>query len=478
MFSIPGFPQLRRAESQFLSKHAAILDIALRIGDVLTIIVAALAIHRIELGHFEVSVRYSYGLIQTVLLALVIFPAVGLYRGWRGERRLLEIGRLWGAWTAVIVVLLVTAWALKTTETHSRIASGAWFVAAGLMLTLERLLLRRVLGSIRARGVDVRRVLLVGGTQAGQRIVSAARKNAWMGLEVVGYISTPADQVDIVDIPCLGSMEEFAEQCRTPELDQVWIALPMGAENVIKQVLRQTLDVPVTVRLVPDFFGYELINHHATLLGGVPVITLRGSRVEGHAGVAKAIEDRLVASVLLVLLAPLMLLLAVGVKLSSPGPVIYRQKRHGLGGKEFDVWKFRSMRVHDEQSGTVTQATRTDQRVTRFGRFLRSSSLDELPQLFNVLKGDMSVVGPRPHAIEHNRQFGERLNGYMQRNGVKPGITGLAQVKGFRGETETLEKMSQRVECDIQYIKTWSVWLDLLILIRTPLAVLIGKGAY
>jgi Undecaprenyl-phosphate glucose phosphotransferase len=478
MFSIPGFPQLKRAESQFLSKHAALLDIALRIGDVLTIVVAALVIHRIELGHFEISVRYAYELIQTVLLAFVIFPAVGLYRGWRGERRLLEIARLWGAWAAVMVLLLVTTWALKSTGDHSRLAAGTWFAATGLMLTLERLVLRWVLRRVRARGLDVRRVMLVGGTQAGQRIVSATRKNAWMGLEVVGYISTLDDQVDIVGIPCLGSLDALAEQCRACALDQVWIALPMRSENIIKQVLQQTLDVPVTVRLVPDFFGYELINHHAALLGGVPVITLRGSRVEGHAGVAKAIEDRLLAIVLLILLAPLMVLLAVGVKLSSPGPVIYRQKRHGLGGKEFEVWKFRSMHVHAEQRGTVTQATRTDHRVTRFGRFLRSSSLDELPQLFNVLKGDMSVVGPRPHAVEHNKKFGERLNGYMQRNGVKPGITGLAQVKGFRGETDTLEKMSRRVECDIQYIKTWSVWLDLLILIRTPLAVLAGKGAY
>ncbi len=252
----------------------------------------------------------------------------------------------------------------------------------------------------------------------------------------------------------------------------------MRAEETIQKILHMTLDTPVTVRLVPDFFGYELINHHAAAVAGVPVITLRSSRVEGHAGVWKAIEDRSIALLMLLLLGPLMLLIALCVKLSSAGPVFFKQRRHGLGGREFEVLKFRSMRMHAEAKGEVTQARRDDARVTPLGRFLRSSSLDELPQLINVLRGDMSIVGPRPHAVEHNRQFSEKLQGYMQRHGVKPGMTGLAQIRGFRGETDTTEKMAMRVQCDIQYIKHWSIWVDLKIIFCTPFILLRRTNAY
>jgi Undecaprenyl-phosphate glucose phosphotransferase len=326
--------------------------------------------------------------------------------------------------------------------------------------------------------MDSRRVLLIGGTQAGQRILAAARSSAWMGLDVLGYVGTPYDQVEIVDSPILGDLSCLPKIVEEYAPDQIWIALPMRAEETIQKVLQLTLDTPATVRFVPDFFGYELINHHAVALAGVPVITLRSSRVEGHAGLIKAIEDRSIAFLLLVLLGPLMVLIGLGVKLSSSGPVLFKQKRHGLGGKEFNVLKFRSMHRHGEGQGEITQAKRNDTRVTPFGRFLRSTSLDELPQLINVLRGDMSIVGPRPHAVEHNQHFSERLRGYMQRHGMKPGMTGLAQINGFRGETDTLDKMARRVECDISYIKHWSLWLDISIILMTPYVLLKRTNAY
>lgn len=478
MLSIPGVPQLKRAESQFFSKHAALLDIVLRVSDVAVITVIALTVYGIQFGSFELALAYTSGLIRTVLLALVIFPATGLYRSWRGESRLQEIGRLWTAWVCVMVVQLLIAWALKTTEDYSRVAAGTWFILTGVVLTLDRLVLRWVLGRIRVRGVDSRRVLLVGGTQAGQRILAAARSSAWMGLDVIGYISTPYDQVEIKGSPMLGNVSCLSKAVEEHAPDQIWIALPMRAEETIQKILQMTLDIPATVRLVPDFFGYELINHHVIAVAGVPVITLRSSRVEGHARLLKAIEDRSIALLLLVLLSPLILLIGLGVKLSSAGPVFFKQKRHGLGGKEFEVLKFRSMRMHAEVMGEVTQASRDDVRVTQFGRFLRSSSLDELPQLINVLRGDMSIVGPRPHAVEHNRHFSEKLHGYMQRHGVKPGMTGLAQIRGFRGETDTTEKMAMRVQCDIQYIKHWSIWVDLKIILCTPFIILRRTNAY
>ena len=478
MLSIPCIPQLKKSESHFFSKHAALLDIALRVSDVLVITITALVVYRFEFGHLQMGVAYPAGLIRTILLALVIFPMAGIYRSWRGENLRVEIARLWMAWSAVMVVLLATAWALKTTGEYSRIGAGTWFVLAGIVLSLDRLLLRWALGHIRTRGVDSRRVLLIGSTQAGQRIVAAARKKAWAGLDIIGYVRTPYDQVELQGVNCLGDFDDVGGSFDEWAPDQVWVALPMRAESLIQQVLQLTIDKPSIIRLVPDFFGYELINHHAAVLGGVPVITLRASRVEGHAGVIKAIEDRFIALLLILLLSPAMLLIALGVKLSSKGPVLFKQKRHGLGGKEFEVMKFRSMRVHEETQGTVTQARRRDARVTRFGRFLRSSSLDELPQLLNVLQGDMSIVGPRPHAVEHNRQFSDKLRGYMQRHGVKPGMTGLAQIRGFRGETDTIEKMVSRVECDISYIREWSLWLDLKIIFSTPFALIKSRNAY
>lgn len=476
MLTIPGVPQLKRAESHFFSKYAALLDIALRISDVLAIILVALLVYRAEFGSFAMTTPYISGLIRAVLLVLVIFPVAGLYRSWRGEQSKYEIGRVWGALLGVMLALLMCAWALKTTDNYSRIFGAAWFLATGVMLTADRLFLRWILSHIRSNGLDSRRVLLIGSTQAGQRIVNAVRKNAWAGLDVIGYVCTSYDQVEIDGVPCLGSIEDIAARFDEWAPDQIWVALPMRAEPIIQQVLHLTIDKPATIRLVPDFFGYELINQHATALAGVPVITLRGSRIEGHARIAKAIEDRTLALLLLLVLSPLMLLLALGVKLSSAGPVIYRQRRHGLGGKEIEVWKFRSMRMHTDAA--VIQAQRNDPRITRFGRFLRSSSLDELPQLMNVLRGEMSIVGPRPHAIAHNRHYSDQLRGYMQRHGVKPGMTGLAQVRGFRGETDTLDKMARRVECDISYIRHWSLWLDLKIIARTPVVLLKGTNAY
>ncbi len=478
MLSIPGGVTLKGGEPLLFSKHAALLDVILRIGDVVVIALSALAICWLEFGTANLSTAYTSGLIGTVLLTLVVFPAAGVYRSWRGERRLLESFRLWMAWTCVMVLLLLIAWALKTTDHYSRVVAGAWFVTAGVLLTIDRLVVRWVLGRIRAQGLDSRRVLLIGCTQAGQRIVAAARGKAWMGLDVLGCISTPYDQVEIQGVTALGALSDLAEVISLHSPDQIWIALPMRAEEIIQKILRLTIDTPVTIRLVPDFFGYELINHHAVAVAGVPIITLRSSRVEGHAGIAKAIEDRLIAAILLLPLAPILGLIAIGVKLSSSGPVFFRQKRHGLGGREFEMLKFRSMRMHSEASGKVTQATRNDSRVTRFGRFLRASSLDELPQLINVLRGDMSIVGPRPHAVEHNHQFSEKLRGYMQRHGVKPGMTGLAQIKGFRGETDTLEKMARRVEYDISYIKHWSIWLDIKIILYTPYVLLRRSNAY
>jgi Undecaprenyl-phosphate glucose phosphotransferase len=299
------------------------------------------------------------------------------------------------------------------------------------------------------------------------QILEAVRANPWMGLDLVGYIQTPFDNENIEGLPRLGGLDEVFNGTILHHIDQLWIALPMRAEEAIQKVVTATADSTITVRLVPDLFGYELINHQVTAVAGVPVITLRGSRIVGHARVIKAIEDRVLAILILLLVSPLLLLLAVGVKLSSPGPVFYRQRRVGLDSREFDMLKFRSMPTDVEKDGVRWGNAKTKQ-MTTFGRFIRASSLDELPQFINVLKGELSIVGPRPERPMFVKEFKKSIPGYMHKHLVKGGITGWAQIKGWRGDTD----LNKRIECDLFYINHWSIWLDFKIIFATPFIIL------
>ncbi|RMH22386.1 MAG: undecaprenyl-phosphate glucose phosphotransferase, partial [Gammaproteobacteria bacterium] len=260
-------------------------------------------------------------------------------------------------------------------------------------------------------------------------------------------------------------------------IDMVFLALPMHAANRIKEVFEACQQTTVSVMLVPDLFMFELRDARLQDIAGMPVFALCETPFWGVHGVAKRIEDLFLASLSLLCLWPLLLLIAIGVKMSSPGPVLFRQRRHGLDDKVFYVYKFRTMTVC-EDDGNIQQAQRDDPRVTRFGAFLRKTSLDELPQLFNVLKGEMSLVGPRPHALAHNEEYKQLINRYVWRHKVRPGLTGWAQVNGWRGETDTLEKMQKRVEHDLWYIANWSIWLDIRILLMTVWIVLSRKNAY
>ncbi len=256
----------------------------------------------------------------------------------------------------------------------------------------------------------------------------------------------------------------------------VYFAIPLNASDVIESLYFRLLDKHVAVHWVPDIFSLPLVNHTVTEIAGVPVLTLSETPLIGSRRLLKTLEDFCLAVVLVVLLAPVLLAIAVAVKLDSPGPVFFRQARLGWGGRRFRIWKFRSMYVHDDH-GVVVQARKGDPRVTRVGAFLRRTSLDELPQIFNVLCGEMSLVGPRPHAVQHDMEYAQQIAHYFARHNIKPGITGLAQVRGYRGETRDIGQMMLRVQSDIEYINNWSLWSDLSILLRTAGA-LTGKNAY
>jgi putative colanic acid biosynthesis UDP-glucose lipid carrier transferase len=302
-----------------------------------------------------------------------------------------------------------------------------------------------------------------------------------MGLELVGfYDDRPADRT--AGIPAkfgskVGGLNDLVDHARRGGVDLIYITFPMRAEERIRRVLERLGDTTASVYIVPDFFVFELLHARWTNIGGVPVVSVFESPLYGIDGLLKRLVDLVLGTSVFAVAAVPMLLIAALVKLTSRGPVFFRQRRYGLDGEEIRVWKFRTMTVC-EDGDQVRQAERDDQRVTPIGRVLRCTSLDELPQIFNVLGGSMSLVGPRPHATAHNEAYRSLIRGYMLRHKVKPGITGLAQVRGYRGETETLDKMEKRVECDHQYIRNWSLWLDLRILWQTFFVVVGRKNAY
>ena len=360
---------------------------------------------------------------------------------------------------------------------------GLWFVGGLVSLVAARTLLRGFLNHLRTQGVDVQRVVVVGLRHPVMKISHYLSRNPWVGMNMVGYFRTPYDLAVAEQrqgLPCLGDPDELIEYLKNNQVEQVWISLPLGERDHIKQLLQRLDRYPINVKLVPDLFDFGLLNQSAEQIGSVPVINLRQGGVDrdNYFVVAKALQDKILAVIALMGLWPLMLAIAVGVKMSSPGPVFFRQRRHGLGGREFYMFKFRSMRVHDDHGTTIQQATKNDTRITRFGSFLRRSSLDELPQIFNVLGGSMSIVGPRPHAAQHNTHYEKLINHYMQRHYVKPGITGWAQVNGFRGETPELRTMKKRIQYDLDYIRRWSLWLDIRIIVLTAVRVLGQKTAY
>ncbi len=335
---------------------------------------------------------------------------------------------------------------------------------------------------VRRAGVEdirrdkMRRLAFVGAGSLAQKV--STRMGRWKGARVVGvYDDRAPARLPGGELSLRGTLSGLIEDARQGRIDDIYITLPTQAEQRVRQLIADLSDTTASVYVIPDFFGIDLSHARWFSSGGVPVVGVFESPFQGLNGWLKRAEDIVLGSLILALIAPLMLLIAAGVKLSSPGPVIFKQRRYGLNGEVVSVWKFRSMSVC-EDGGHIRQATKSDVRITPFGAFLRRTSLDELPQFINVLQGGMSIVGPRPHAVAHNEQYRKLIPGYMLRHKVKPGITGWAQVNGWRGETDTLEKMEKRVEYDLAYMRNWSLWLDIKIVFLTVFKGFLGKNAY
>jgi putative colanic acid biosynthesis UDP-glucose lipid carrier transferase len=355
------------------------------------------------------------------------------------------------------------------------------WVAAWTLASIASMLASRVFSEMfwRIKGrvhVVIRRVVIVGGGEQTQRLMERVQNDAYI---VVGQLdpNNAAEQADAA-VHRLASMQDVIEWAADQQFDELWLALPPSQEEEIQRYLRAMQHHFVDVRLFPVTSDLPLFNPDAFMLGGMPVINLVASSRDVSLAWAKPVFDRLFALAALVGLLPLLVAIALLVKGTSAGPVFFRQRRMGADGREFTILKFRSMRVHVEEAGTLTQARQGDPRVTPIGRLLRKSSLDELPQFINVLLGQMSVVGPRPHALEHDDYYMRLVDGYMYRYRIKPGITGLAQVNGCRGETARIESMAKRVSLDLFYIQNWSFWLDLKIVWMTVFKGFSGRNAY
>ncbi|MEZ6092040.1 MAG: undecaprenyl-phosphate glucose phosphotransferase, partial [Pirellulaceae bacterium] len=392
-----------------------------------------------------------------------------------------EIVRVTITWTLVVAAMSCLAFYTRYGQYFARTVILSWTIITPIMICFLRMIWRIAERIRLQRGLGTKRVAIAGLNELGLQVARNIQQNPGLGLRLVGFYddrdASRRCELGSDEPPFAGSIDDLIIAAQANELDVVMISLPMRAEERIKFILDKLSDSTASVYIVPDFFVFELMHSQWTNMGGIPAVSVFESPLYGVDGLSKRMTDIALATAALFVAAIPMMLIAIAIKLTSVGPVFFRQKRYGMDGREIFVWKFRSMTTCDN-GPIVKQASRGDSRITPLGAVLRKTSLDELPQLFNVLQGNMSLVGPRPHASAHNEQYRGLIRGYMLRHKIKPGITGLAQVEGCRGETDTLDKMQRRVDYDHRYIRDWSLWLDIKILFKTLLVAWRQPEAY
>jgi putative colanic acid biosysnthesis UDP-glucose lipid carrier transferase len=469
-------PSIRKPSRRLLQNHDTLIVWVQRLLN--TVVMVALLVYLAKFKEGEVYPYYRFLAIVAALLMLVVYEYTGVYRRFAG--RIEGVQNLARSWGVVLMILGVVAFVTKTSEDFSRQVVLLWamgtFVcqAATYIVTLE--IYRRLHTRVAQRIPG----LVLGTGPLARHLVVSIQRNPWLPDDIKGVLSEHAGDNkhwDVEQVPILDTTARLLDVVREHGIRRIYVALPLRLTYQLETLHGMLFNQNVDIIWAPDIFSLNLLNHSVREVAGVPLITLSESPlISGGRAFLKTVMDRLLGALALIALSPLMIAVAIAIKLDSRGPVLFRQMRHGWDGRQFQVYKFRSMQVHEESEGAVTQATRHDARITRVGRFIRKTSLDELPQLFNVLQGTMSLVGPRPHAISHNEYYSEIVNAYLARHRIKPGMTGLAQINGYRGETDTLEKMQKRVEYDLEYINQWSPWLDVKILFLTPFKLLSGNA--
>jgi len=452
---------------------------ALRAADIVTIVVGAVLSYFLRHDSLIIPDLYVIAIVGAVLLSVIYLQIARLYVFDELPRLAVQIGRLAMAWTAVMLSLIALAYFTQTSVAFSRAFAIGWFTLSLAGFILVRLLVLVQIDGWRKAGRLARTVAIVGAGDAGQHLIRQIETQARQQYHIVGVFDDEWERLpdSVVGYKVLGSVDDLVRMVRNYPVDEVLVAVPWKSTSYLMDLIKKLKVLPNDVKLCPEYVGSTLPVRGVLPVAGIPMLSVLERPLSGWSLVLKNLEDRILGTLLVIALLPLLGLIALAIKLDSPGPVFFHQRRYGFNNNAIVVWKFRTMHHKPEDETVVPQATRNDPRVTRVGRFLRRTSLDELPQVFNVLGGEMSLVGPRPHAVAHNEQYAKVIDDYLSRHRVKPGITGWAQVNGLRGETDTPEKMRLRVQHDLFYIDNWSFWFDLKILALTPFAA-INRNAY
>lgn len=463
----------------FMRSYYSKLGMAFRIADIFWIVSSILVATWVNGCPW--NPHFSFFTVCAMVLFYFMARANGLYKSWRVTSLWKETEKVIVVWTCVVFLVLFVVFLMKLPDIHLRRVFVSWFVLAQVTLIFWRVLVRFSLREYRSRGKNYRTVVIAGAGDLGTRLARTILDAPWMGYRIKGFYDDNKEAGSMPlpgsGIRVLGDLDRMMDDARRERVDLVYIALPMRFEGKIRKVLKGLSNTAVSAYLAPDFLTFDILHARMVDMNGIPTISIYEDPFDSASGWLKRFEDVVVSSLILVMISPVMMAIAAAIKLTSPGPVFFKQRRYGARGDEIMVWKFRTMTVL-EDGDVIRQASKNDARVTKVGAFLRRTSLDELPQFINVLQGTMSIVGPRPHATAHNEYYRNLIPGYMLRHKVKPGITGWAQINGYRGETDTLEKMEKRVEYDLRYIKNWSFWFDIKIIFATVFKGFVDKNAY
>jgi len=443
-------------------------------------LIEALLLATLGFAIFASYVEPGQGAIYLPTIALATLGANVLFNAARTHRiaayrtAVQQTGRVLASWSLVFIVLMTVAFLFKSSELVSRVWLVGWYLFGSLLLVTFRLSLRGLVLQWTREGRLKRRTVVVGGGPDAEVLVNSIQKSAGADVRLLGLFDDRNDErspESVASLPKLGKVADLLEFARQTRVDLVIVSMPLSAEKRVLEMLTQLWVLPVDIRLSAHMSKLRFTSKAYSYVGDVPVFDMVDRPISDWNLVFKWIFDKLVAITALIVFSPIMLATAIAIKLDSKGPVFFKQKRHGFNNELIEIYKFRSMRTDMADASASRLVTKGDPRVTKVGRFIRKTSIDELPQLFNVLRGELSIVGPRPHALAakaDNKLYYEAVEGYFARHKVKPGITGWAQINGWRGETDTVDKIMQRVQHDLYYIEKWSILLDLYIVVMTP----------
>ncbi|KAF3983257.1 MAG: undecaprenyl-phosphate glucose phosphotransferase [Methylococcales symbiont of Hymedesmia sp. n. MRB-2018] len=463
-----------------IKEYTYYLNILARILDGMMLYIAGSLAYFLKFNSaIDIYGIYGSAVFLLVLISLFFFPIFQVYHSWRGKNLLEQLFILLKACTLAFLSLFMIGFLTKTSAIISREWVVYWIILSVVLLVAIKLIIYLSIRTIRNKGNNERCILYIGDCASIKEMNNTVEQSPWAGYRGIGWASIVDDKKErIQGIEYIGELKAIKQAIIDFNPDEIWVVTHLTKLQYFHLVNIQLQNETINLKFIPDFSGTPLDNYpHIDILGRM-AWDVSFSPFTENKRLIKELEDKVLGLLFFILLSPLMVLIAIGVKLSSPGPILFKQKRHGWDGKIINVYKFRSMKIHQETQGNIAQARKNDIRVTWFGRFIRQSNLDEIPQFYNVLQGRMSIVGPRPHAIEHNYKYEELIDDYMRRHKVKPGITGWAQVNGWRGETNTLEKMQKRVDYDLYYIRNCSFWFDIKIIFLTVLRTFMDKNAY